>query len=713
MPKLLKTPFAVDAAEGFRTDIQESTGAAPNSATYQVGFPPVTMQSIASNGMPPKGSDLNGVLYDITDNLVFLTQGGGYGFDAAYATSIGGYPLNARLRLTNGDIVKNTTDGNTNDPNVDMEGWELADAALNTRKLKRENVSVWDFFTPSELEEYNSNKTTFDAHRPIQAFFDHVRDNDVGTAHCSGEFYTSQGLVFGDGTATGIKTKNVAGVIVLRALNSIDIILDLRIGERKNWNGGVVTYGTGGTTYVSRTCRAGIYIGSRTERCNITRLEANNFYEVGVYAYNRSTLDNIGSIVCRDCGSGKKSVNYSLLSNYTAVNSGTASSVTQRSTLTVTELPPENLITQVHVIINDQPHYIYSIDRVNNTLEVYPWVDSAALSGQLIYLFGGGVHLTGGDTSELNIGVIDVTRCSIGYNASNLYGAFVGELTAQACGFGLSIGAHPSGSVVGGVIGNLYCELNDSDLLVASTVISKFNILSTKGFDTKKVKYVAPRNPSGAISPAFARLQGVTIDGYSFEKSPNNIIDGSSSISFNIFQKHASLTTRKNIAIINLDEDTRGLNNLYGYDTGFINVVGTASSGSPSGTVTINPPSSATVNGGSSAVFSGFSGVARFIVYYQVAANNFIVLLIGNLSANQASATYDPPSLASGVQQSTTITMSGAALGDVISCSFNRDLNGTRIWAEATSANTVTVYHRNDTGATVDLVSGTLTVKKI
>lgn len=123
MPKLLKTPFAIDAAEGFRTDIQESTGAAPNSATYQVGFPPVTMQSIASNGMPPKGSDLNGVLYDITDNLVFLTQGGGYGFDSAYATSIGGYPLNARLRLTNGDIVKSTVDGNANDPNVDMTGW--------------------------------------------------------------------------------------------------------------------------------------------------------------------------------------------------------------------------------------------------------------------------------------------------------------------------------------------------------------------------------------------------------------------------------------------------------------------------------------------------------------------------------------------------------------------------------------------------------------
>lgn len=144
MPKLLKTPFAIDAAEGFRTDIQESTGAAPNSATYQVGFPPVTMQSIASNGMPPKGSDLNGVLYDITDNLVFLTQGGGYGFDSAYATSIGGYPLNARLRLANGDIVKSTVDGNTNDPNVDMTGWVNPE-----EKLKPKKILLQDYVLPA------------------------------------------------------------------------------------------------------------------------------------------------------------------------------------------------------------------------------------------------------------------------------------------------------------------------------------------------------------------------------------------------------------------------------------------------------------------------------------------------------------------------------------------------------------------------------------
>lgn len=144
MPKLLKTPFAADAAEGYRTDIQESTGVAPNSATYQIGFPPNTMQSIAAGGMPPKGSDLNGVLYDVTDNLVFLTQGGGYGFDATYATAIGGYPLNARLRLNDGTEAISTIANNTNDPNVNLNGWVKTNSAsqiLDESGLSQQEVN--------------------------------------------------------------------------------------------------------------------------------------------------------------------------------------------------------------------------------------------------------------------------------------------------------------------------------------------------------------------------------------------------------------------------------------------------------------------------------------------------------------------------------------------------------------------------------------------
>lgn len=76
-----------------------------------------------------------------------------------------------------------------------------------------------------------------------------------------------------------------------------------------------------------------------------------------------------------------------------------------------------------------------------------------------------------------------------------------------------------------------------------------------------------------------------------------------------------------------------------------------------------------------------------------------------------ATVTYDPPSLATATQQSTTVALTGAKMGDAVTVSFSNPLQGTRMWGEVTATNTVTVYHRNDTGAAVDLASGTLTVK--
>ncbi|MFX6505030.1 phage tail fiber protein [Acinetobacter baumannii] len=78
-----------------------------------------------------------------------------------------------------------------------------------------------------------------------------------------------------------------------------------------------------------------------------------------------------------------------------------------------------------------------------------------------------------------------------------------------------------------------------------------------------------------------------------------------------------------------------------------------------------------------------------------------------------AKVTYDPPSLAAGAVQSTTVTLAGAVVGDAVVCSFSLALNGTRMWAEVTAANTVTVYHQNPTNAAVDIGSGTLIVKLI
>ena len=52
------------------------------------------------------------------------------GVDYFRSSLAGGYLKNACVMLTNGDIVKSTIDGNTNNPNVDMTGWVKVNDAI-------------------------------------------------------------------------------------------------------------------------------------------------------------------------------------------------------------------------------------------------------------------------------------------------------------------------------------------------------------------------------------------------------------------------------------------------------------------------------------------------------------------------------------------------------------------------------------------------------
>ena len=119
--RLISTPFA---QEGEKTEIQNATGEFDNSATYRLGFPPITMQSIRLGGKPPKGTDFNGVLFDITENISFLCKGGRYQYNAELSTLIGGYPEGSNLLLDdNVTEVVSTVAGNQNNPNINMTGW--------------------------------------------------------------------------------------------------------------------------------------------------------------------------------------------------------------------------------------------------------------------------------------------------------------------------------------------------------------------------------------------------------------------------------------------------------------------------------------------------------------------------------------------------------------------------------------------------------------
>src|SRR5262245_25911549 len=73
---------------------------------------------------------------------------------------------------------------------------------------------------------------------------------------------------------------------------------------------------------------------------------------------------------------------------------------------------------------------------------------------------------------------------------------------------------------------------------------------------------------------------------------------------------------------------------------------------------------------------------------------------------------FDPANAAtgSGTFSATDITITGAALGDLVLCSFNLDATDAVVTAAVTAANTVTVVVLNNTAGAVNLAAGTLRV---
>lgn len=62
--------------------------------------------------------------YDISTMLNY--------YDSSFSVSVGGYPLNSRVVLSDGTLVRSNISNNTNNPNTDMTGWELALPDVNT-----------------------------------------------------------------------------------------------------------------------------------------------------------------------------------------------------------------------------------------------------------------------------------------------------------------------------------------------------------------------------------------------------------------------------------------------------------------------------------------------------------------------------------------------------------------------------------------------------
>lgn len=91
----------------------------PGAASYNDGFPPLTMTPVTSGGIPPSGLDMNGILNEATAVDNWMSAGAGFPFDATFATAIGGYPKGARVLMAAGaGYWLNLVDNNSNDPDT-------------------------------------------------------------------------------------------------------------------------------------------------------------------------------------------------------------------------------------------------------------------------------------------------------------------------------------------------------------------------------------------------------------------------------------------------------------------------------------------------------------------------------------------------------------------------------------------------------------------
>ena len=88
-----------------------------------------------------------------------------------YDMPVGGYPVNAVVRLENGDIVKSTVANNTNNPNVNMTGWVNPSTTIKTLDYfggSIERASDWVKQSTSNFVEIPPKEFTLS--RPIQYF---------------------------------------------------------------------------------------------------------------------------------------------------------------------------------------------------------------------------------------------------------------------------------------------------------------------------------------------------------------------------------------------------------------------------------------------------------------------------------------------------------------------------------------------------------------
>lgn len=122
-PVFIPKAFAQDAGGPFRNTIPLAP-ITTQRASFNLGFPPLTMTPVASGGKPMLGPDMNGILYMMSTHTIYQQTGQPYRYSTDVVGALGGYAVGTLLGSTDGlTLWYNILAANTNDPDAGGAGW--------------------------------------------------------------------------------------------------------------------------------------------------------------------------------------------------------------------------------------------------------------------------------------------------------------------------------------------------------------------------------------------------------------------------------------------------------------------------------------------------------------------------------------------------------------------------------------------------------------
>ena len=647
-----------------------------------------------------------------------------------------GYELNARVMLTNGDIVKSTIPNNINDPNVDMIGWvktnnasQISDkSGLTQQKINDLTVTPYHFGGIGDglnhpLSERYTTLAQAQSIYPfaealtdsldycaLRAFFDFCQLNAVNNANVSFNAYVHKKLYL-DGA---FATKTYYGDLSLtntQTVYEIDGLIQINVVDFKLF-GKLTARGTTGDVK-NRKQLAGVIIGDGGTdgsggRTYIDTINCVGFRDFGLVMINDSIFpsfrynfnSNIGSR-----GAGSTFANHS--TTFRARTDFGGANYDQYSELTVDSLPPNTLgkyFKNPIMIKHDGELYtVLSINSEESKIRVYPYLNFKSTDTSINYIYGIACGWIGNNAGCGNFGTVQSILCGIGFWGTALYGATIDYAISEYCGVGFTTNERFNLSI-SYIVSNSYFEANQFNYVAqwGQGGYSRVKFGTSHAIDLSKCtdlynyrSIIYEADTGGRRLKARFSSSSFYLDGEDY--NVNRFGSYSSDITTSADFVFISTTTATQQLTIDINKAIS-----LGIDKKLLIVAPHTEQ------LTLTPPSGWTFSSDSVPVLT--PSLDHLLVHLTIDAGQKILTL--KYAKQGGSATvYSAPSIPANSSVTTTVSLPGALVGDIVQASFSVYNPSIEVSASISAANTATVRFKNISAEPVSPISGTIRVK--